>query len=119
MHCVSLSTINLLTYHPIHLSPMDPYTLHPSFYNQPIRLTREEKAAPQEVLQDFFHNCPFADIRRQLSCMMEAALCMPHSPYDEAAERQSLLWFHRELERALEAARLLCDQGDSNRLLKS
>jgi len=86
---------------------MTPFTLHPAFYNQPIPLTSDEKAAPREVLLDFFQNCPFSEIRRLLWQSVEAALALPHSAFDEAAERQSLLWFYRSVEEVLEAAYLL------------
>lgn len=87
---------------------MTPFILHPGFYNQPIRLTQNEKAAPHEVLQDFFQNCSLSEMRRLLWLSVEAALVRPHSTFDDAAERQSLLWFYRSVEEVLEATWLLC-----------
>ncbi|MET0392736.1 MAG: hypothetical protein ABW019_06325 [Chitinophagaceae bacterium] len=86
---------------------MTPFSLHPHFYNQPIRLRPEEAAAPQQVLQEFFEVFPLADTRRLLWLAVEAALSQPHSPFDDAAERQSLLWLYHQLERMLEAGLLL------------
>ncbi|MET0391978.1 MAG: hypothetical protein ABW019_02505 [Chitinophagaceae bacterium] len=93
---------------------MTPYSLHPSFYNQPIRLRPEEAAAPQQVLQEFFEVFPLADTRRLLWLAVEAALSQPHSIFDNAAERQSLLWLYHQLERVLEAGMLVGQAGDSS-----
>ena len=92
---------------------MTPYALHPAFYNQPIRLLPEEVAAPQQVLQEFFESFELADTRRLLWLAVEAALSLPHSPFDVAEERQSLLWLYHQLERMLEAGMLL-GQADGN-----
>lgn len=89
---------------------METFHNHSAFYNRPIHLTAAEKAGPQEVLQDFFHNCPLSDIRRLLWQLLETSLCVPDSPFDKAEERQMLLWFYRQLERTLEAALLLSEQ---------
>lgn len=86
---------------------MEPFSLHPAFYNRPIRLGAEETTDPQQVLQDFFQTCPLAEIRRVLAQTIEAALSLPYSPFDAAGERQSLLWLHRHIEEVLEAAWLL------------
>ncbi|MET0393763.1 MAG: hypothetical protein ABW019_11515 [Chitinophagaceae bacterium] len=91
---------------------MTPYALHPAFYNQPIRLRPEEAAAPLQVLQEFFEVFPLADTRRLLWLAVEAALGQPHSPFDAAEERQSLLWLYHQLERMLEAGMLLGRGGD-------
>jgi hypothetical protein len=89
---------------------MNTFKLHPAFYNQPIRLSEEEQANPLEVLQDFFFCNQLQDIRPLLWNMVVTSLCMPHSVFDEAGQRQSLLGLYRDLERVLEAARLLCEQ---------
>jgi hypothetical protein len=96
-----------VVYHLFKPYTMTPFELHPRFYNQPIRLSKEEQAEPLEILQDFFQTTPFPDIRRLLWQLVETSLCVPHSVWDDASDRQTLLWFYRELERSLEAARLL------------
>ena len=97
---------------------MTPYALHPAFYNQPIRLRPEEMAAPQQVLQEFFEVFPLADTRRLLWLAVEAALSQPHSPFDVAEERQSLLWLYHQLERMLEAGMLLGQAGQERAAMK-
>lgn len=70
---------------------MEPFQLHPTFYNQPIRLSPEEQADPLEVLHNLFDNCPLSTLRKTLWEMVEASLALPHSVYDAAGERRSLL----------------------------
>jgi len=48
-----------------------------------------------------------ADVRRLLWLTIQAALSQSHSPFDNAGERQSLLWLYHQLERMLEAGMLL------------
>lgn len=91
---------------------MNLFQSHPDFYNQLIRLSEEEKAEPHEVLHNFFQNCPFAVIRQTLWSMVETSLAVPYSVYDNAGERQTLLWFYRELETVLEAAFLLSKEQE-------
>jgi hypothetical protein len=52
-----------------------------------------------------------AEIRRLLWQMVETSLAVPYSVFDEASHRQTLLWFYRELETALEAGWLLCERN--------
>lgn len=89
---------------------MNYFQTHPAFYNEPIRLSEEEKGEPLETLRSFFENCPLSQIRQLLWHMVETSLAVPYSVFDHATERQTLLWFYRELERALEAGLLLCQQ---------
>lgn len=93
--------------------PMTPFETHPAFYNRPIRLSTEETATPLQVLQDFFQNCPLGETRRLLWQVVEAALALPDSAFDDASERRTLLWLYRELERVLEAALLLSEKSTS------
>lgn len=91
---------------------MNPYPQHPDFYNQPIRLSAAQQAAPLETLREFFDACPLSDVRDTLWNVVELSLARPHSVYDEATHRQTLLWFYRQLEMVLEAGWLLCrEQG--------
>lgn len=86
---------------------MNPFESHPDFFNQPLRLSEEEKEQPLETLRDFFDNCPLSTVRKILWNMVETSLSLPHSVYDDAGERRYLLWFYRQLEATLEASLLL------------
>lgn len=90
---------------------MNSFQLHPDFYNRPIQLSRGEQAKPMEMLHNFFDNCPLATVRKTLCQMVETSLAVPYSVYDNAGERQTLLWFCRELEIVLEAGWLLSQQN--------
>lgn len=92
---------------------MTSFELHSAFYNQPIRLSEEEKTDPLETLREFFQECPLSTVRRTLSHMVETSLSLPHSVYDDAGERRYMLWLYRQMERALEAGWLLCN-GEEN-----
>jgi len=93
---------------------MNSFQLHPDFYNRPIQLSPGEQTKPMEILRNFFDNCPLATVRKTLWQMVETALAVPYSVYDNAGERQSLLWFYRELEMALEAGWLLSQRNGEN-----
>ena len=91
---------------------MSQFDNFPEFYDQPIRLTEEQKTKPLGVVQVFFQNCHLHEIRKSLWKMMEYSLSIRHSVYDEAAERSQLLWFYRELETMIEATFILCQKID-------
>lgn len=91
--------------------PMNSFELHPAFYSRPIHLCPEEQANPLEVLQDFFFCNPLPDVRLLLWQVVSNSLCVPDSVFDQASHRQSLLALYRDLERVLEAAWLLSEQG--------
>lgn len=94
---------------------MNHFQSHPDFYNHPIRLSEEDKAGPLEILQDFFQNCPLSDVRQLLWHMVETSLAVPDCVFDSASERQTLLWFYRELETVLEAGWVLCEKKQVQR----
>jgi hypothetical protein len=90
---------------------MNHFQDYPAFYNQPIRLSAEEKAKPLEVLREFFEICHLSEPRQLLWNMVETALKADYTLYDQAEERSRLLWFYRELEMVLEAGLLLSQQN--------
>jgi len=97
---------------------MNYFQTHPGFYDEPIRLSEEEKGEPLEILRSFFQNCPLSQIRRLLWQMVETSLAVPYSVFDKASERQTLLWFYREVETVLEAGLLICQQHDNKKKKK-
>jgi hypothetical protein len=90
---------------------MNQFQNHPEFYDQPIRLSEEQKALPLEVVRLFFQNCHLHEIRKTLWKMLETSLTVRYSVYDDASERSHLFWFYRELETMIEASLLLCANG--------
>jgi hypothetical protein len=91
---------------------MSQFDNHPEFYDQPIRLSEEQKMEPFSVLQVFFQNCHLHEVRKMLWKMLECSLTIRYSVYDEAADRSQLLWFYREIETMAEAAFVLCQKTD-------
>lgn len=98
---------------------MIPFSLHPDFYDRPIRLSAEEQTDLIPLLQGFFFCFPLSELRTTLWQMLQASLSAPDTVFDDALERQNLLGLYEELERALEAAFLLSQQADhpSSKLL--
>jgi len=90
---------------------MTPFTLHPEFYDRPIRLDATEQKYPLTVLREFFDECPLGQVRQTLWQMVETALQADHTLYDKAPDRHHLLWFYRSAEAVLEAGWLLSRPG--------
>jgi hypothetical protein len=93
---------------------MDPFVLHPDFYNRPIRLTEEEMANAPEVLRRFFAGTSLSETRGLLWKMVEACVGHPNEMAFETPDlRQNVLLLYYDLERALEAAWLLCGRKEN------
>ena len=86
---------------------MQPFDLHPEFYNQPIWVTEEEKQNPTTVIENFFGDISLLEVRQHLSNMLEVALVSTNSIYTEPKERNEALCINKELEKLVEAAWLL------------
>ena len=87
---------------------MQPFDLHPEFYNQPICLTEEEKQNPLAVIENFFGDITLLELRKHLTNLLEVALVSSNTIYDEAIERVAVLCFCKQLEKLEEATSLLC-----------
>lgn len=89
---------------------MNQFELHRDFYNRPIRLTEEEKANPLKVLRTFFVETNLSEIRTELWQIVATCISVPDSVFDCPIKRQNLLILYREIERALEAGLIACEQ---------
>jgi hypothetical protein len=74
------------------------------FYNQPIRLDTEK---PNEVIKNFFSAYELSEIRQYLWNMVEVSITTDNRIFDEARDRENLMWFYSQLEELIEAAYLL------------
>ncbi|MET0392735.1 MAG: hypothetical protein ABW019_06320 [Chitinophagaceae bacterium] len=91
---------------------MNPFELHPEFYNQPIHLTPEEMSDPREALRDIFLSTTLCEMRQHLWKMVEACIgTVDPGAFETGEQRQDLLLTWHDLERALEAALLLSCSG--------
>ncbi len=83
---------------------MQLYSQHSEFFDQPIRLTEEEKKDPLQVINFFFGAHHLHEIRQILWNLFETSITTDNHMYDESRERDKLLCFYQQLETMLEAA---------------
>lgn len=88
---------------------MQPFDLHPEFYNQPIWLTQEEKENPMTVSKQFFDDVKLIEVRQHLANLLEVAIVSENSIYADVRERDAVLCFCKQLEKVVEIAFILCD----------
>jgi ribosome biogenesis protein Nip4 len=86
---------------------MQPFDLHPEFYNQPIWLSEEEKKDPLSVMREFFGDVKLGEVRQHIVNLLEVALASDNSIYADARERDAVMCFVKQLEKAIEAMSVL------------
>ncbi|OQP45096.1 hypothetical protein A4D02_34665 [Niastella koreensis] len=77
---------------------------HPQWYNQPIRLTKEQKRDPLPVLDDFFECYHLNEVRYILWEWLTEALSSQRSVAIEPLERNNHIYFYEKIEGIIEAA---------------
>jgi hypothetical protein len=92
---------------------MSQYLNHPEFFNKPIRLTQDETNNPLGVVSRFFDDYSLGEIRAHNQQMDYVCLSTDSPPFQEPTERDRLLCYRNDEERALEAAFLLSRKYDS------
>jgi hypothetical protein len=90
---------------------MHNFELHPEFYNQPILLTEEEKKYLLLVIKKFFGDVTLVEVRKHLHNLLEVALTRPNTIYDDASERDTVLYLIKQLEKVIEMAWLVNDNN--------
>ena len=80
------------------------YNNHPQWYNQPLRLTEEQKQNPLLVLGDFFQCYHLNDIREILWVWLTEVISSPHSISNEGQNRNNHFYFYEKIEELIEAA---------------
>jgi hypothetical protein len=91
---------------------MSYYLNHPEFFNRPIRLTEEERNDPLKVVSCFFDDYTLSEIREHNQQIDHICLSTDAAPFQESDERDRLLCYRNDEERALEAAFLLSRKYD-------
>lgn len=81
--------------------------------NQLIWLSDEQKLIPMRVLEDFFSTYHLKDVRELFKPWLRAGLTCDNGLYDEAKERNDLLFFHEKLEELVEACYLLKEEYEA------
>lgn len=80
------------------------HQLPPQFNNTPVRLSNKEAKLADKFIQKFFGAYHLHEIRRLLAALTEIALTTNNTHFEDAKERDSILWFYYELEIFIEAA---------------
>jgi hypothetical protein len=65
---------------------------------------------PAEVFADAFLNIELADFEKELDLLVEIALVTENGSYDEARERDHLIYLRKTLTEVLNAANLLAEK---------
>jgi hypothetical protein len=74
------------------------------FYNQPVRLSAQQKANPYLVFDKFFGDYHLWEIRDWFSQIGEVCLTVEDHPFCEPNIRANLLLLHKNIELLFEAA---------------
>lgn len=77
---------------------------HPQWYNQPLRLSKEEKRDPLLVLDDFFECYHLNDVRQILWQWLTTVISSHQSISNDALDRDNHLYFYEKIEEIIEAA---------------
>jgi hypothetical protein len=80
------------------------YNTHPHWYNEPLRLTKEQKKDPLPVLDDFFECYHLNEVRQTFWEWLTEVLSSPRSIAIEPLERNNHIYFYEKIEGVIEAA---------------
>jgi hypothetical protein len=83
------------------------YNKHPQWYNQPLRLTQEQKRDPLPVLDDFFECYHLNEVRQTLWEWLTEVLSSQRSIAIEPLDRNNYIYFYEKIEGIIEAAFIL------------
>jgi hypothetical protein len=76
---------------------------HPQWYNQPLRLTEEQRKNPMMVFDDFFECYHLNDVRDILWKWTVEIVSSPGSISSEPLERSNHFYFYEKMETLIEA----------------
>jgi len=85
---------------------------HKEFFDRPVHLSDQEKVDPIRVIDGFFTDYSLSEIRELNQQMDHICLSTDSPPFEEPDERDRLLCYRNDEERALEAAFLLSRKYD-------
>jgi hypothetical protein len=83
---------------------MELFQMHADFYNKPIRLSKEQRDRPFDVINHFFQDHRLSEIRQVLWDWLEVSMTTSNTAFDEPSERDRIFWFYKALEEFVEAA---------------
>jgi len=79
------------------------YNKHPHWYNQPLRLTKEQRRDPLPVLDDFFECYHLNEVRQTLWEWLTEVLSSQRSVAIEPLDRNNHIYFYEKIEGVIEA----------------
>ncbi|WP_205513025.1 hypothetical protein [Longitalea arenae] len=91
---------------------------HPQWYNQPLRLTQEQKRDPLPVLDDFFECYHLNEVRQTLWEWLTEVLSSQRSIAIEPLDRNNHIYFYEKIEGIIEAAFILKNKIQKRRRKK-
>ncbi|AEV97464.1 hypothetical protein A4D02_35905 [Niastella koreensis] len=80
------------------------YNKHPQWYNQPLRLTKDQKRDPLPVLDDFFECYHLNEVRETLWQWLTGVLSCQRSVAIEPLDSNNYIYFYEKIEGIIEAA---------------
>jgi hypothetical protein len=80
---------------------------HPGWYNEPLRLTKEQKDNPALILQGFFESYHLHEVREMLWEWLVEVISSRNSISNEGIVRNNHIYFYEKLEQVLEACFVL------------
>jgi hypothetical protein len=94
---------------------MSHFLYRPEIYNQPIRLSVEERENPLQVLGEYFSDYDLGDVRHQLWLFLSISLTASDESFCEPIDRANLLTFYERTEELIEAAFILAEEKDNTK----
>lgn len=80
------------------------YNKHPQWYNQPLRLTKEQKQHPILILEDFFEHYHLNEVREILWTWLTDAITSSSGIVNDSNERKNQIFFYEKIEALIEAS---------------
>jgi hypothetical protein len=89
---------------------MSHFLYRPDIYNQPIRLSVEERESPLKVLNEYFSDYDLGDVRHYLWLFLSISLTTNDEAFCEPGDRPTLLTFYEKTEELIEAIFIMVKQ---------
>jgi len=90
---------------------MSYYLDNPEIFNQPIRLSLQEREQPLTIVKEYFKDYPLSDTRHTLWEIVTACLISDAPQFDDPHKRDDLLAFYARTEELIEAICIIKDQA--------
>ncbi|MBN8853002.1 MAG: hypothetical protein BGO55_14280 [Sphingobacteriales bacterium 50-39] len=91
---------------------MSYYLDNSELFNQPIRLSIQEREQPLTVVREYFKDYPLSDTRHTLWEIVSACLISDAPQFDDPHKRDDLLAFYARTEELIEAMHIIKEKAD-------